>query len=298
MRDCPYSTPKRSRSSPRLRWAESGPTEHPEMIDVRYFDKNEPSASVSASVSESTDMIFSRPSRTPARRILKPLRTEPFEWRRRSRLRADSFSDELIDWDLATMEYEPKVLISKKDSREAQKRRKKASKKLKESLQLQELKNALSPKSKKLIVNDLSRSDEVIRELNKGQSVLVKHPQFEEMIYPESLPRILTEMARDAMQDKLRPQTSCKIIKKLTTEVGPLTEGEVVKIIYKWITNDDVIRTLQTGKPAKMVYAYLEATAYPSILPTVLDSMAKDIMLGESDKRKYTIFDHIELEIF
>ena len=57
------------RSSPRLRWAESGPAEHSERVDVSYFDANESSASFNASVLESTNTVSSRPSQTPARRI-------------------------------------------------------------------------------------------------------------------------------------------------------------------------------------------------------------------------------------
>ena len=101
MRDCPYSTTRRSHSSPRLRWADSGPAEHPERIDVEYLKQTDPT--------------------TLTRGILKPIRTEPFEWKRRSRLRAGSFSDEPIDWDL--IDYAEKLFITSKDSQAARQKK-------------------------------------------------------------------------------------------------------------------------------------------------------------------------------
>ena len=170
---------RRSRSSPKLRWAESGPAEHPERVDFRYYDEDEPSSSFSASVSESTDTISSRSSRTPARRILKPARTDPFEWPMRSRARASSFTDEPMDWELATMDYEPKVLIGREDSQaalKAKKKQKQARKKGEYMVPI--LREHISPEKREGYIRDWFRTDENCPIMEQTGGIIVKHPEF------------------------------------------------------------------------------------------------------------------------
>ena len=174
MKECPYTPARRLPS--RLKWAEAGPIEHPERTDVRYFNMHDPVSSVSEPVSESIDTISSRLSQTPARRILKPLKTESFEWRRRSRLKADSFSDEPIDWDLATMEYEPQVFISKEDSVAALQRKKEEKKRRKRSsskeryvqFSVDSNNSTLSERSIKNLIRKLRCHNDVVKELKRG----------------------------------------------------------------------------------------------------------------------------------
>ena len=179
---------RRSRSSPKLRWAESGPTEHPERVEVRYFNDLEPPISVSESVSEPvsesifesvSDSTVSMPSRTPARRILKPARTDPFEWPMRSRARASSFTDEPMDWELATMDYEPKVLIGREDSKQASRVKKIKLIKEKSKTPMDLLRMHISPDKKKPYIRDWCRTEGRDSIMNlKNEGFFLFHPSF------------------------------------------------------------------------------------------------------------------------
>ena len=169
---------RRSRSSPKLRWAESGPAEQPEMVDIRYFDKKKPAASVNAAVSESTDTISSRSSRTPARRILKPARTDPFEWPMRSRAGASSFTDEPMDWELATMDYEPKVLISREDSQQAFKEKKLRKAKEKGEIKVAKLREHISPRKRDDYIRDWFRTEGAVPVMALEEGCILTHPEF------------------------------------------------------------------------------------------------------------------------
>ena len=140
-----------SRSSPELRWADSGPQDHPERLETRFYYKKDPASHVSHSLEPG----ISRPA---AKKILK-VRSDPFGWPIRSRLDADSLSDDPIDWDLASMPYERKLFLTKKDSIKAMRKRKEAEELLREERALERARERFNFRKKFVAPSDRSYSN-------------------------------------------------------------------------------------------------------------------------------------------
>ena len=196
------SDPKyvRARSSPRLRWADAKGSSLG-ISKIRYFDLLEPPSLVSESVSSSSRFSHSKPS---ARKILKK-RSTPFSFPTRQRLRASSFSDVPIDWDL--VETQPKVFISRNDSIEAR-IRKRSDRQIKKakSEEAGDRLDGIDPNLRNDPMLDreiedvwceLRRNKELLDVLSSGRTVKAWHPRFEIDYEPKMLDLLLSENEKE-----------------------------------------------------------------------------------------------------